>query len=250
MRAVRRLLKAFGVVLSFVLLLLVVGSAATWAPDRPVEALLPRWAPAPSQFLELDGMRVHFRDEGPRTDPTPIVLIHGTSSSLHTWQGWADALTPTRRVIRMDLPGFGLTGPSPANDYAMNAYVRFVEHFLDRLGVTQCVLGGNSLGGGIAWMTALADPTRVVRLVLVDATGYPLVPRSMPLGFRLAQIKWLRPLTDRVLPRSVIDASLRNVYGDPSRVTPELVDRYFDPHATRRQPRGARATLRAAGGRH
>jgi pimeloyl-ACP methyl ester carboxylesterase len=223
----RRSLKIIGVVFALVIVVLGVGVAASWAPDRPVETLLPRWAPPPSQFLQLDGMRVHYRDEGPRTDPTPIVLVHGTSSSLHTWQGWADALSPTRRVIRMDLPGFGLTGPSPANDYSMPAYVRFIEHFLDRLAVTHCVLGGNSLGGNIAWRVAVADP-RVVKLVLVDSGGYPLAPRSMPLGFRLAQTKWLRPLTNHLLPRGVIAASLRDVYGDPNRVTPDVVDRYYE----------------------
>ncbi len=87
--------------------------ATTWAPERDVEELRGRWAPAPSVFLEVAGMRVHVRDEGPREDACPIVLIHGTSSSLHTWDGWAAALKEQRRVVRFDLPGFGLTGPSP-----------------------------------------------------------------------------------------------------------------------------------------
>ena len=47
----------------------------------------------------------------------PIVLLHGTSASLHTWDGWTDALKGQRRVIRVDLPGFGLTGPMPDGNY-------------------------------------------------------------------------------------------------------------------------------------
>lgn len=202
--------------------------AWTWAPDVPVDALKARWAAPPSQFVTLQGMQVHLRDEGPRDDPTPIVLIHGTSASLHTWDGWVAALSPHRRVVRMDLPGFGLTGPAPDGNYSMARYTDFVLEFLDLLKIDQAVLAGNSLGGGIAWQTALAHPKRVSQLVLVDAAGYPLQPQSMPIGFRLAQISWLAPFTQNILPRSMIEASVRNVYGQPEKVSPALVDRYHD----------------------
>lgn len=234
------------------LVLLSVGGfiAWAWAPDRPVGALIERWGAPPSRIEAVLGLPVHLRDEGPRHDPAPVVLLHGTGDSLHTWQGWADALTPTRRVIRYDLPGFGLTGPDPAHDYSMKRQVEVLMAVLDRLGVNRVVLGGNSYGGGIAWQAALAYPDRVVALVLVDASGAPAAdpaqaaataPRSVPIGFRLARMKWAAPLLQRVLPRGVIESSLRNVYGDPTKVTPELVDRYFDL-ATRA---GNRAALQA-----
>src|SRR6185369_16326684 len=95
-----------------------IGLVATWAPDVPVAELRTRWAPPPSRFIEVDGLQVHLRDEGPHDDPEPIVLLHGTSASLHTWEGWARALRDTRRVIRFDLPGFGLTGPNRQDDYS------------------------------------------------------------------------------------------------------------------------------------
>lgn len=94
--------------LSGVLLLLVaviaVVLASSWAPDRPLAELSERWATPPSTFVDIDGMQVHLRDQGPRNELTPIVLIHGTSASLHTWDGWTDALVEQRRVIRFDLP--------------------------------------------------------------------------------------------------------------------------------------------------
>jgi pimeloyl-ACP methyl ester carboxylesterase len=173
-------------------------------------------------------MQVHVRDEGPRNDPTPILLIHGTSASLHTWDGWVAALSPHRRVVRMDLPGFGLTGPAPDDDYSMARYTGFIRDLLDLLKLDEVVMAGNSLGGGIAWQTALADPTRVRQLILVDATGYPLQPQSIPIGFRLAQMAWLAPVTQKILPRSMIAASVRNVYGQPGKVSPDLVDRYHE----------------------
>ena len=202
--------------------------AWSWAPDRGVDTLKARWATGPSHFVTLQGMQVHLRDEGPRDDPEPIVLIHGTSASLHTWDGWAAALKGQRRVIRLDLPGFGLTGPAPDGDYSMTRYADFIAALLDQLGVRRAVLAGNSLGGGVAWRTAVQHPERVSRLVLVDASGYPLQSTSVPLGFRLAQIEWLQPVMSRLLPRGMIESSVRNVYADPGKVTPELVDRYYE----------------------
>lgn len=215
------------------------GVMATWAPDRSVKQLSERWALPPSSFLAVNGMQVHLRDEGPREDPNPIVLLHGTSDSLHTWEGWSEDLRRQRRVIRFDLPAFGLTGPDPRSDYSIEAYVRFVTAVVDTLGVKSFVLAGNSLGGQIAWETALAHPERVVRLVLVDAAGYPLQPQSVPIGFRVARTPGLRKVMEFVLPRGVVESSLRNIYGDPSKVTPELVDRFYE--LTLRQ--GNRAAL-------
>ena len=220
--------RALGLVVAGVVFFGLLGVYLTWAPDKPVEALSAQWAQPPSQFMALQGMQVHLRDEGPRDDPLPIVLLHGTSASLHTWEGWAEALRGQRRVIRMDLPGFALTGPNPENDYSIERYVAFVAALADQLGVQRFVLGGNSLGGQIAWTTAVAHPQRVSKLVLVDAAGYPFDPASMPIGFKIAQIPALRPMMEHTLPRSMIESSVRNVYGDPAKVTPELVDRYLE----------------------
>lgn len=221
-------IRILGVLLLACGVFLVAGVVATWAPDRSVAQLAARWAQPPSQFLSVDGMQVHVRDEGPRDDALPIILLHGTSASLHTWDGWSKSLIGSRRVVRFDLPAFGLTGPQPQNDYSIAAYVRFVVDVMDQLGIKSCVLVGNSLGGQIAWSTALAQPQRVSKLVLVDSAGYPLQSTSVPIGFRIARTPGLRVLMEHVLPRGVVDSSVRNVYGDPSKVTPELVDRYYD----------------------
>lgn len=225
MKTVAKILAA--IVLALVLLI-VAAVAATWEPDRPLSALTARWAQPPSTFVRVQGMDVHLRDEGPRSDPFPIVLLHGTSSSLHTWEGWARELAQTRRVIRFDLPGIGLTGPALDADYRIERYVRFVAAMLDQLGVSRCVIAGNSFGGQVAWETALAYPERVDKLILVDAAGYPFQPLSVPLGFRIARIPLLNNLMEYTLPRRLIEASVRNVYGDPGKVTPELVERYFE----------------------
>jgi pimeloyl-ACP methyl ester carboxylesterase len=247
MTATRRPFTILVIILATVLAVIGGYVAITWAPDVSVEALKARWAPPPSQFLAIDGMQVHLRDEGPRDDSVPIVLLHGTSSSLHTWDGWADSLKGTRRVIRFDLPGFGLTGPAPDGDYGMTAYVRFVTHVLDTLGAHRVVLAGNSLGGWIAWRVAVARPDLVQRLVLVDAAGYPFESQSVPIGFRLARIPVLNKLVQHILPRSVVEGSVRNVFGDPAKVTPALVDRYYD--MARREGNRAALVARFSQGR-
>ncbi len=211
-------------------LLVAAGALVTWAwtPDLPLEQLKARWAPPPSQFITVDGLPVHVRDEGPRDDPLPVMLIHGTAASLHTWDGWAAELSRTRRVIRFDLPGFGLTGPNAAGDYSMAYYVRFTAALLDQLGVARCVLGGNSLGGEVAWTTAHDHPQRVARLILVDAAGYRFDPAGLPVGFVIAATPLLRDSMKYLLPPGTIERSVRYVYGDPARVTPELVAHYTD----------------------
>ena len=199
----------------------------SWVPDQPLAALRARWAPPPSAFIDVGGLQVHYRDEGPRDDPMPLVLLHGTSASLHTWQGWAAALRGAHRVVTFDLPGFGLTGPNADGDYSDAAYVRTVLQMLDALALPRIALGGNSLGGSIAWRTAVAAPQRIAALILVDSAGYPLEPTSVPLGFRIASTPVLNRLAQNLLPRSVIAASVRSVYGHPERVTDDLIDCYM-----------------------
>ena len=226
------LVRALLLILAGVVFFFLMGVYLTWAPDKPVDALKERWAQPPSQFVGVQGMQVHLRDEGPRDDPNPIVLLHGTSASLHTWEGWAEALKDKRRVIRFDLPGFALTGPNPENDYSVESYVRFVTAMVDQLGVQKFVLGGNSLGGQIAWATAVALPQRVSSLILVDASGYPFesatTPVEVPLGFQIARFQIFKPLLLNTLPRGLVEKSVKAVYGDPSKVTPPLVDLYYD----------------------
>ncbi|MBV1908467.1 MAG: alpha/beta hydrolase [Kangiellaceae bacterium] len=224
----RLVLKIFsGFLLLFVVCLLVF-ITLNWAPDRSVEELKSRWATAPSQFIEIDGMQVHLRDEGPRNDLTPIVLLHGTSASLHTWDGWVNVLKEERRVIRFDMPAFGLTGPSRDNNYTIEYYSQVVVDILSKLQVDNYILAGNSLGGYAAWATAVLHPEQVEQLILIDASGYPYNAHSIPIAFKIANTPVLNQLMEYVLPRGIIENSLKNVYGNPALVSSELIDRYYD----------------------
>ncbi|GAA0857443.1 alpha/beta hydrolase [Aliiglaciecola litoralis] len=219
-----------GVALFFLTLLLALMGYifANQQPDHTVAELSERWAKPPSQFIEVAGMQVHLRDEGSSERYPPIVLLHGTSASLHTWDGWVDELKNDHRVVRFDLPAFGLTGPEPNNDYRIENYAKFVVETLDKLGLEKVILGGNSLGGYISWATAVLYPERVSHLVLVDPSGYPLASKSVPIAFKIAQTPILNSVLNGFMPRALVKSSIEDVYGDPSLVTDELVDRYFE----------------------
>lgn len=223
-------MKILAKLLGYLLLLsvVVVGGfiALNWAPDVPVDELKSQWAPEPSRFIEVQGMQVHYRDQGPREAET-LVLLHGTSASLHTWEDWVAELGGRYRVISLDLPAFGLTGPFPDADYRLAHYSAFLAEVLDRLEVPKATLAGNSFGGQLAWQFTVDHPQRVERLVLIDASGYPRESTSVPLGFRLAGIPALRPVMSRILPRALIESSVRNVYGDPEKPSEALIDRYY-----------------------
>lgn len=227
-------------IVGILLLLTVAVLAFSREVDRSVESLVARWAPPPSDFVDLGGQMVHLRDVGPIGDPTPIVLVHGTSSSLHTWEPWVKELQKTRRVITFDLPGFGLTGPRDDARYTAEDDARFTIALLDRLKVQRFTIGGNSLGGMVAWQVATLVPDRVDRVVLVDAAGIPDSLRSVPVGWRIARLPFIGALAEWTLPRPLVTEGLVTVYGDPEKITGEVVDRHFE--LTLRQ--GNRAALR------
>jgi pimeloyl-ACP methyl ester carboxylesterase len=221
-----------GRIIGVMLIFSAIGFSLSRAPDRAVQTLVARWALPPSEFTELRGMIVHYRDEGPRSDRAPLVLLHGTGSSLHTWQGWVKALQSDRRIITVDLPGFGLTGPHAGawagRPYNAETDADFVLALLDELGVRRFTVGGNSLGGEIAWRLAAREPQRVDRLILVDAAGPVFEPMAVPPGLLLARLPVLNRIAEHLLPRAVVAASLASVYGDPSRVRDDLIDRHFE----------------------
>ncbi|MEM8548821.1 MAG: alpha/beta fold hydrolase, partial [Pseudomonadota bacterium] len=123
-----------------------------WEPDRSRDELA-HWLNDASRFVAVAGSDAHYRREGTPGAPV-LLLLHGTSSSLHTWDGWVSRLADDYDIVRVDLPGFGLTGPRADRDYTVSAYVAFLERFVARLGLTQFTIAGNSLGGNIAWRFA------------------------------------------------------------------------------------------------
>ena len=100
-----------------------------------------------------------------------MVALHGIMDSAHAWEGWINEIGEHYRIVAVDLPGFGLTGPLLSGDYHMETYVQYVEDFVEALGLHHFHLVGNSLGGGVAWNYAIQHPDKVDKLILIDPIG-------------------------------------------------------------------------------
>lgn len=213
------------------ILLLLVAALFFWgyAPDTDVAAMKAKYGGGTSQFAELQpGLNVHYRDEGKR-DGQVLVLIHGSNASLHTWEPWVKILGKDYRIISMDLPGHGLTGVNPSGLYDNQSYVGVVNALLTRLGVAKAVIGGNSMGGGVSWMYALAHPEKTEALLLVDAGGQPQAkPDELPIGFRLMRTPVIKEAARLIAPRSIFESSIKNTMSVQSKIDDALIDRYWE----------------------
>jgi pimeloyl-ACP methyl ester carboxylesterase len=187
------------------------------------------YASSDSRFLALDEeKRIHFRDVGPREAPT-IVLVHGFSASLHTWEPWVADLKRDYRVISLDLPGHGLSRCVDNDEIGMEQFTAIIDQVTRALKVDRFTLAGNSMGGGAAWNFALAHPGRLEGLVLVDAAGWPRAAEESddrPFIFRLLEIGIARELVKDLDMSSLIRPGLEDSFADPAFVTDEMVDRY------------------------
>ena len=189
------------------------------------QELIQKYSLKCSKFMDLYGINIHYSDEG---SGDVILLLHGVFSSLHTFNKWAEQLCKYYRVIRIDLPGFGLTGPSIDNEYGMDLYIGYIRKFMDNLGIDKFHIGGNSLGGWIAWEFAVAHEERINKMVLVNAAGY-VSGGNYPLPFVIAQTPVLRQVFNyEIVPKVVVRRFLRQVIKDQYVVTDHLVDRYYD----------------------
>jgi pimeloyl-ACP methyl ester carboxylesterase len=200
--------------------------AGAWfyTPDKSRAALEAKYDAPATTFVPVDGLRLRVRDTGPKGAPV-VILLHGFGSSLDTWEPWAKILADRYRVIRFDLPGFGLTGPDPTGDYSDARSIQVLAGLMDALSVERATLIGNSLGGKLAWMFAAARPERVDKLVLISPDGF-----ASP-GFEYGKkpdVPVFVRLLPYILPASLVRASLAPAYGDKAALTDALVDRYRD----------------------
>jgi pimeloyl-ACP methyl ester carboxylesterase len=129
------------------------------------------WAPLPVRHTTVNGVDVAYVDSETVSDEPPIVLVHGLSSYLGFWEYQIPALAPTRRVIALDLPGYGSSG-RPDAPYTPPWYAEQVVGLLDALGVQRADWMGHSMGGQIALTAAIEHPDRVGRLILSAPAGF------------------------------------------------------------------------------
>tara|TARA_R110002072_G_scaffold86781_4_gene195988 strand:+ start:38 stop:979 length:942 start_codon:yes stop_codon:yes gene_type:complete len=231
------------VIAFLVLIALVLIGALAWMLTRPdAEPALdqaarldsPYWT-SDDRLVDIDGVVARVRSEGPADAPV-IVMVHGFSYSLESWDGWAEDLRTDYRVIRMDLPGHGLTGPDPQQRYSVPQTVDFLGALLDELGLDHVTLAGNSLGGLVSWRLAAERPDLVDHLVLVAPGAYSIngvtdQPVAVPMGISFYFTS---------APEAMVAAASAGLFGDASRMDPALPGRV---HAMMQTPGVGRALV-------
>jgi pimeloyl-ACP methyl ester carboxylesterase len=161
---------------------------------------------------------------GNKNLPT-LVFLHGFGSSLHTWDVWSSELEKDYRVIRMDLPGFGLSGENELNDFSDAHDIAVILGLLNELDINKASFIGNSLGGKLAWRIASANPERVEKLVLISPDGFASE------GFeydKQPQPSWMLSAMTVALPKPLLKMSLVPAYADANALSSAMVDRYYD----------------------
>lgn len=220
-----------GLVTAVLLVSMFLGRQYMGFVDLSPDVVNSRYANQESQFITLGGLQqgieLHYRDEGISVEENPnapvLFLLHGIMASLHTWDGWVESLQDDFRIIRVDIPGFGLTGPYADGIYNIDRSVDMVDQLTDALGIDSFFLAGNSMGGYISWNFALQHPDKVKRLILLDAAGYPF---EKPLLLELLSTPVLKESLALVTPKFIVSQTLNEVYGDASKVGSKTIERY------------------------
>lgn len=206
-------------------ILLVAGSwiFSNWHNDKTVNELAQQYTYPESKWIQVEDQAIHYRDKG---SGAPILLLHDEASSLHTWSGWTDSLSDKYRVISVDLPGFGLTGPNVRGSYSAFMYAGFLQNLADSLQLQKFTLAGVGLGAQIAWFYAAEHPERLDKLVLIDARGFEKSGASWLT--LLAQTPLLNRTMWVITPRAFFKLLLEEMYSDDRLVTDSLIQRHFD----------------------
>ncbi len=225
-------------ILIVVALLVIGGAVLLYKGDLPAAAVDAKYSSDASRFLIMpSGARVHFRDQGNRSGRS-LVLVHGSNASLHTWEPWVSLLGDDYRIVTMDLPGHGLTGRVPDDDYGTEAFVATVKAVVAEVGLEQFVLGGNSMGGGVTWQYALRHPADVRAMILIDASGLWSWREAAsseadnsgerPLAFELLGKTWFRAVARHLDPYTLTVQGLKSAYNNSPVVNDALIARYYE----------------------
>lgn len=230
-----KILQFLGAIL---LVLLIAAGSFLYKSSIPAGIIDARYESRLSQFLLMEnGSRIHYRDEGNRRGE-PIVLIHGSNASLHVWEPWVEILGEEFRMITLDLPGHGLTGAVPDEDYSTDAFIETIDATITHLGLEQFTLGGNSMGGGVTWRYTLKYPEKVNAMLLIAASGLPewrldstsdqsADEKETPIIFELLTKPWFRAISTKLDPYYFTKQGVMVAYNNSPVVTDELIMRYY-----------------------
>ena len=225
----------FGAILLFLV--------TSYAPDTDKAEMLAKYGGEQAQFTQMTGGAVvHYRDQGPIDAPV-LIMAHGMSSSLHAWEPLIAQMGEGYRIVSLDLPGFGLTGPNPTGAYGPAVYTEAVLSVMDAESIETAVIVGSSMGGWTAWRMGLSHPERVDGLVLLAPWGAPGEDKEKGnFAFALMSSPIGKALMPHFTPRFVIKQSVLQTVEREDIVTDEMLERYYE---LTRYPGNRRASLGA-----
>ncbi len=196
-------------------------------PTLSLEELRSKYALPVSQYIDVDGVNVHYTDEG---EGPVVVFAHASYNGLHSWEGVTSRLRSRYRTIRFDFPNAGLTGSEtkpmpPERFHLIERNHDIMAMLLDALDVDRFALVGTSSGGSVAFRYASRNPDRIKRLILINSAGMPRTARTNPLRARPDLGKWDQM---DVRPRAFWEYSGSENFIAPNKAPVWWVDQVFD----------------------
>jgi len=177
------------------------------------------------QTVLVRGQRIAYLDVG--AGP-PVILIHGFGGSMWQWEQQQHTLSQHLRVLTLDLPGAGLSD-KPEIDYRPDQMLDFFVGFMDAVKIQQATLVGNSMGAGLAIGMALAHPTRIAKLVLIDGLPQHVIEKltspSVRRALETSAPSWLVSFGNMLFGGLMIESVLREIVYDPALLTPAVIER-------------------------
>lgn len=209
--------------LSLTVALSIALAVALWVyRDIPAIELEAKYAGPASRFINIDGVRIHFRDEG---EGPAVLLLHANFANLIGWDPWVEALQDAYRVVRLDMTSHGLTGPDPTGDYTTKRTLEIVEKFADAMQLDRFSIGGTSMGGTVAIRYAHQHPERIETLILLSPGSLEGKERK---SGRRGEVPKAAYVLKYIMPRALPAFMLRSGFGDDSKLTDVLIDRWYD----------------------
>ena len=189
-----------------------------------LESLRQKYTDPDGRFTEIGGVEVYYMDQG---DGPAILMIHGSRSTLHTWDRVAPELLDRYRVIRYDVPPNGLSGPVSEEAANRMEPADLAAGLLDYVGAGQVTCVGVSSGGTTCIYLAATYPDRVNRLIMSNSPSDPVTTDHVnePPGFEEA----IRVLNETGFEtEDFMDRFLDFFSGDPRRISEQTRREYYD----------------------
>jgi len=211
--------------IKYLLLIVAIMTLATFAlvilrpnDTLPSAKVSDKWKEPSSTFLTWRGGQVHYTDEG---KGQTILMIHGFGGSFKNFEPLAQIMRDEYRVIRIDLPGFGLSD-FPKDGYAdiNQTYTEYLQFIADTLHLDSIFVIGNSMGGAVTWNLAIQRADIVQKIVLLNSAGYDVAKVANKLA--LFKFKSFGKVFEKGMPLFMSKTGLKKCYAEPSKLDPAV----------------------------